>query len=108
MKYHIKATIELFNKRPIFSGLRSQFYYMGRDWDCVISFEDEKLFSKELNDVYLTLLSPDLQKDNIKVGMPFLLREGARVIAFGSVLEINEETFSEGMNIKIVNKERMI
>ena len=89
-KYSIKAFLEVLpthfggRRTSIHNGYRPQFYYKGRDWDCRFVNLKEPIKPGDREEVYLQFLSPHLHKDQIYTGMPFLLREGNHIVAFGS------------------------
>jgi hypothetical protein len=74
---------------PAFSGYRPQFHYAGHDWVAVHEYPDvAQVHPGETARAYLSFLSPEAQVGRVKPGMPFLLREGQRVIGYGVVLRI--------------------
>ena len=76
---------------PAFSGYRPQFFYNGRDWDAVHTYPDvERASPGETVRAFLAFLSPDEHVGHISVGMPFLIREGARTVAYGTVTSLIE------------------
>lgn len=71
---------------PAVSGYRPQFFYDSQDFDAIHEYIDkqqvkpgEKVLAR------LTFLSPDLHFGRVYVGMPFLIREGNRTIAYGVI-----------------------
>ena len=93
----IKAEIELLatehggRSTPAKSGIRPQFYYHGHDWVVALTFINQEWVAPgESVQAYVTFLSPQKHVDKIHPGMPFLVREGSRVVGFGAVKEIVE------------------
>lgn len=71
------------------SGYRPQFYYAGHDWDAVHEYPDVTEASPgDTVRAYLAFLSPEDHVGRITPGMPFLVREGQRVVGYGSVVRI--------------------
>jgi translation elongation factor EF-Tu-like GTPase len=92
---HIEAQVEFLTtqaggrKGPAFSGYRPQFYYSGCDWDADQRYPDvEQGCPGDTVRALLTFLSPDAHWGNIDIGMPFLVREGTRTVAFGIVTKV--------------------
>ena len=78
-------------QHPMFSGYQPQFYYDGTDSSARHNYIDVKVVCPgQTVRAYLTFLSPDYHVGKISVGMEFLVREGARTIARGRILEILE------------------
>ena len=74
---------------PARSGYRAQFYYGGRDWDAQHEYPDVSQVSPgERVRAYLTFLAPDQHVGKVMPGMPFLIREGQRVVGYGCVRRI--------------------
>ena len=74
---------------PFTSGYRPQFFYRGQDWDAQHTYIDRAEVSPgESTRAYLTFLSPELHLGHISPGMPFLIREGPKVVAYGQVLRV--------------------
>lgn len=68
---------------------RPQFFYENRDWDVRITFEDRDAAAPgETVSARLSFLSPAEHRGRVLVGTPFLLREGKKIVAFGSVTAI--------------------
>lgn len=61
----------------------SQLYYNGEDWSCRYTSEVDHKFSK-LTKVTLTFLAEEA-KNNIKLNMPFLIREGNKTVGYGVI-----------------------
>ena len=76
---------------PVTSGYRPQFFYRGQDWDAQHTYIDrDEVAPGESARAYLTFLSPELHRGHISPGMPFLIREGHHVVAYGRVLNVIE------------------
>ncbi len=74
---------------PVASGYRPQFFYRGQDWDAHHTYiERDEVWPGESARAYLTFLSPELHLGHISPGMPFLIREGQKVVAYGRVLSV--------------------
>src|SRR5262249_15599378 len=74
---------------PAISGYRPQFYYDGEDFDAVQSYPDQDAVSPgESARAYLYLLNPELHAGRVRPGKPFLIREGQRVIGYGSIRQV--------------------
>ena len=89
--HHIEGQVEFLTtaaggrKGPAFSGYRPQFYYSCHDWDAQQDYPDVK----EVNPgdtvrVLFTFLSPSEHLGKVVIGMPFLIREGARTVAYST------------------------
>jgi elongation factor Tu len=95
---HIEAEIEYVTTEaggrstPAFSGYRPQFYYHGRDWDAEHIYpETEEVSPGDTVKAHLRFLSPKEHHGKISVGMPFLIREGARTVAYGIVTKVFDQ-----------------
>jgi translation elongation factor EF-Tu-like GTPase len=53
--------------------------------------ESEKVFPGDTVKAHLRFLSPQEHHGNISVGMPFLIREGARTVAYGIVTRVFDQ-----------------
>jgi elongation factor Tu len=91
----IEVEIEFLRKehkgreKPAFSGYRPQFFYDGNDWDAVHEYiGTETVAPGERVKAYLAFLSPEEHEGKVYPSMPFLVREGNRVVGFGTVLKI--------------------
>ncbi len=74
---------------PVSSGYRPQFYYSGHDWDAVHTYVDvTEARPGDTVTVRLSFLSPEAHAGRIFAGMPFLVREGNRVVGYGRVTRI--------------------
>ena len=74
---------------PAKSGYRPQFFYDNQDWDAQHEFvgvewvhPGEKVLAR------LSFFKPDFHLGKVHVGMPFLIREGAKTVAYGVVRAI--------------------
>jgi len=98
LKPHIEGLVEFLpteaggRKGPAFSGYRPQFYYAGHDWDAHQEYpEVSQVNPGDTVRVFFTFSSPSEHCEKIYIGMPFLIREGARTVAYGKVTKIFEE-----------------
>lgn len=74
---------------PAVSGYRPQLHYDGRDWDAVQTFSGrDEAAPGETVRAYLSFLGPELHAGRIRPCMPFLVREGSRVVGYGVVLRV--------------------
>lgn len=77
------------NDAPLVSGSRPQFYYAGADWEAQLTFiERDSASPGDSARAYVTLGNPEEHVRTLTPGMPFLLRYGQRVIAYGRVLSL--------------------
>jgi elongation factor Tu len=75
--------------RPAFTDYRPQFYYSGQDWDAHHEYPDvEQVNPGDTVRAFLCFLSPDEHVGRLKPGMAFLIREGAKIVAYGSVTRL--------------------
>jgi len=95
---HIEAEIEFVTteaggrKGSAFSGYRPQFYYHGSDWDAEQVYPDtEEVLPGDTVRTHLRFMSPKEHFGNVSVGMPFLVREGFRTVAYGIVTAVFEQ-----------------
>ncbi len=97
MDYAKDVKVEMFflpteaggRKGAVHNGYRPQFYFDGHDWDAVHTYIDvETVQPGEDVSAYLSFISPHLLLPKVKVGRPFLIREGAKTVAFGTITEI--------------------
>ena len=73
----------------VFSGYRPQFYYGGEDWDAAYHFSgDHAVHPGEKVVAELTFVSPQYHQGRVYPAMPFLVREGNRVVGYGRVLRL--------------------
>ena len=77
-------------KTPAFSGYRPQFYVDGQDFVVVHKFFDgtEPVYPGQTVKAYLSFTYPEYLVKVLHPGKEFLIREGQRVIARGSVTKI--------------------
>jgi elongation factor Tu len=76
-------------KGPVFTGYRPQFYYGNEDWDASHTYPStDPVYPGQSVTAWLDFMSPQHHWGKVYVGMPFLLREGRRVIGFGRVMKI--------------------
>ena len=101
---HIEGMVEFLTteaggrKGPAFSGYRPQFYYAGRDWDANQEYPDVKQVNPgDTVRTIFSFLSPSEHWGMVEVGMPFLIREGARTVAYGKVTKILEALERDAM-----------
>jgi translation elongation factor EF-Tu-like GTPase len=94
---HIEGLVEFLpteaggRKGPAFSGYRPQFYYACHDWDARQEYpEVQQVNPGDTVRVIFTFVSPAEHWGKLYVGMPFLIREGARTVAYGQVTKILE------------------
>jgi translation elongation factor EF-Tu-like GTPase len=74
---------------PAFSGYRPQFYYLGQDCDAQHEYPDvERVMPGDLVRAYLWFAAPAFHVGRVSEGMPFLIREGARTVAYGVVRKL--------------------
>jgi translation elongation factor EF-Tu-like GTPase len=74
---------------PARSGYRPQFYYEGHDWDTVHTYiGTDRADPGTWVRAYLAFLSPEEHLGRLTPGTPFLVREGARALAYGTVTAI--------------------
>ena len=71
------------------ASYRPQFHYHGQDWDCVVEIaEGAAVAPGDSTIAVLSFLSPQSHLGRLRVGSPFLLREGTRIVAYGAVSRI--------------------
>jgi elongation factor Tu len=76
---------------PMYSEYRPQFYYAGRDWDAVQTYpEVDMVHPGETVRAFLSFMSPQEHLGKVYTGMPFLIREGSRIVGYGSIIHILE------------------
>ena len=67
-------------------GYRPQFYYNNGDWDASYEYVVDKAVPLgQPVTAWLTFFSPHEHRGKVFVGMPFLMREGNRVVGYGRV-----------------------
>ncbi len=75
--------------KPAFSGYRPQFFYNGNDWDAVHEYIGaEAVEPGGKVKAYIAFLSPQEHEGEVYPFMPFLVREGNRVVGFGTVIKV--------------------
>jgi elongation factor Tu len=76
-------------RAPAASGYRPQFFYNSEDFDATHEYIDKE-WVKPGDRVLarLTFMSPDLHFGRVYVGMPFLIREGQKTVAYGVIRQI--------------------
>jgi translation elongation factor EF-Tu-like GTPase len=76
---------------PVFRDYRPQFHYAGADWDARHEYPDvAQVNPGDTVRAYLAFLSPAEHAGRIQVGMPFLIREGLKTVAYGVVTRVLE------------------
>ena len=95
LSYHIEAEITFLTskdggrKKNVTNGYRPQLHYDGRDWDACHEYPDVKQAEPgQKVRTYLTFLSPKNHAGRIYKGMAFLIREGKKIVGYGSVTRI--------------------
>jgi translation elongation factor EF-Tu-like GTPase len=74
---------------PAFSDYRPQFYYAGQDWDAPHEYPDVKQANPgDTVRAFLRFLHPEDHVGRLKTGMAFLIREGQKIVAYGSVTRL--------------------
>lgn len=86
-------------QRAAFTGYRGQFYYEGQDWDAIQTFiETDSVSPGSTVRAYVAFLSPSAHSRRVAPGMPFLIREGRRIVGYGVVerlLDLANSALSE-------------
>jgi elongation factor Tu len=73
-------------RTPISQGYRPHFYYDNTDWDALYEYEVSGVVPQGRPvAARLTLCSPQEHWRKLFVGMPFLLREGNRIVGYGRI-----------------------
>jgi elongation factor Tu len=92
---HIEAEITLLpterggRSGPAASGYRPQFYYGCDDWDAVQTYLGVDLvWPGETVRAQISFLNPEAHQGRVFEGMPFLIREGNRVVGYGRVTRL--------------------
>jgi translation elongation factor EF-Tu-like GTPase len=76
-------------RSPAGQGYRPQFYYGNEDCDALYEYAiDEEIPPGKLVRARLTFLRPEHHLGRVFMGMPFLLREGSRVVGYGRVIAL--------------------
>lgn len=79
---------------PVRTGYRGQFYYNDKDWDAQQIFIDKEwCILGEYVDCYIQTLSPQYHAGNFYIGKEFQIREGAKIVGYGTITEILREEF---------------
>ena len=74
---------------PVASDYRGQFYYDGHDWDAPQEYPDTDWVQLgEKVRAFVDFLSPHEHEGKVYPGMPFLIREGNRVVGYGAITKI--------------------
>lgn len=73
-------------KSAIHTGYRSQVFLDGVDCDATLTIDGETLSPGALGIVFGVFTCPDQNCGKLSIGKAFLLREGARVIAYGTIV----------------------
>lgn len=82
---------------PAFGDYKPQLYYAGRDWVVALEFPDVPLARPgESVRAFLSFLSPCEHVGKLRPGMAFLIREGSKVVAYGSVSQLLDLESSAG------------
>jgi translation elongation factor EF-Tu-like GTPase len=75
----------------MYSGYRPQFFYDNRDWDATHEYPDVAVVNPgDTVRALLTFVSPQEHAGKVYTGMPFLVREGAKTVAYGIITAILE------------------
>ena len=69
------------------TSYRPQFHYEGEDWDCAIELPAPITLGKSAK-VFVSFQSPEKHHGKLQIGTPFLLREGAKIVAYGAISQI--------------------
>jgi hypothetical protein len=82
-------------KTAVGNGYRGQFYYNGKDWDAPQQFLDKEICNLgETVKVYLQTLSTDFHVGQFIVGQEFEIREGAKTVGRGKIINILRPDFN--------------
>jgi elongation factor Tu len=74
---------------PVTTGYRPQFYYDGQDHDASHTYPDvERVLPGQSARVFLAFLHPETHIGKLHPGMPFLIREGQKVLGYGTVTRV--------------------
>ena len=67
-------------------GYRPQFYYGTQDWDAEHEYPGrEQVSPGETVTAQIRFLSPEAHLHTVRPGLPFLIREGHKTVAYGVV-----------------------
>ena len=76
-------------KGPTLPGYRPQRYYANDDWDAVHTYPDvEEVWPGQTVTARLSIVNPTAHVGRINAGMPFLIREGQKVVGYGRVTRL--------------------
>jgi len=81
-------------RTPTQSGYRPQFYYGGNDWDAAHAYNVDLVYPGDHVVATLTFFRPQNHLGKLYSGMPFQIREGARTVANGKILEVLDATLN--------------
>ena len=77
--------------KPVRSGYRPQLFYDGHDWDAHHEYPDVEVVNPgDCVRAYLTCLTPESHVGKLVLGRAILIREGQRVVAYGTVTKVIE------------------
>ena len=83
------STEEGGRKGPCYSGYRPQIYYDGHDWDAIQVYPDvSEVFPGQAVRAQLSFLTPEAHVGKLYPGKEFLVREGIKVVARGTVTNV--------------------
>jgi translation elongation factor EF-Tu-like GTPase len=92
---HIEARIHFLSTaaggrtHPVATGYRPQFYYENNEGDAVHEYIGKEWVQPgESVTARLRFVVPELHIHKLHMGMPFLIREGSRTVAYGVVTGI--------------------
>jgi len=74
-------------KTAIHSGYRGQFYDL-EDCDAIWGFDAPVVEPGQSVKGFVQFLRPELHLARMKAGLPILMREGSKVIGFGTILRV--------------------
>jgi translation elongation factor EF-Tu-like GTPase len=101
MSHHIEVELTLLppvhggRKGPTRSGYRPQSYYGGNDWDAAHTYVGvEEVRPGDTVTARLSFYCPQAHHGKLFVGMPFLIREGNRVVGYGRITHILDAEMS--------------
>lgn len=76
-------------RTAVASGYRGQFFYNSLDWDAIHVFPDiEQVYPGSTSLALLWFASPGVHWGKVYAGMPFLIREGSRIVGYGAISRI--------------------
>jgi translation elongation factor EF-Tu-like GTPase len=85
--------------KPIISGYRPQLHLEGDSSDWIMHIHDVKpspLEPGSSGSICFDLLSWETVRSRLKIGMPFKIREGSRVIATGEITALSTNSAISG------------